>query len=92
MQVEGAIGLDGQVGDIVAVLLEVFPNLMLAECSTLVVMTWRLPVVWRADWMAVLFDSVPQLVKVTSLGSAFTKVATFSRAASTCPCTRAPKP
>ena len=56
---------------------------MLALCSTAVVTTCRLPLVTSALWMAELLDSVPQLVKVTSLGSALIKAATVSRAFST---------
>ena len=64
---------------------------MLALCSTAVVTTWRRPVVISALWMAELFDSVPQLVNTTSLGSAPTMAPTFSRAFSTWPWTWAPK-
>ena len=64
---------------------------MMAECSTCVVTMCFLPVVCSADQMAALSLSVPQLVKMISLGVAPTSAATFSRASLRCPSTRLPK-
>ena len=64
----------------------------MAGCSTRVVTIWRLPgLVARAERMAVLSLSVPQLVKMISSGPAPSRAATCSRACLRLPAHLAPE-
>ena len=59
----------------------------MAECSTWVVTMCFLPLVCSADQIAALSLSVPQLVKMISLGVQPSSAATFSRASTKWPST-----